>query len=190
MSSSDEDIPKFERPCAKREPRPCEPLDLSIRVTRDASSHSGGSSISSLPVSEGSPSDRRPVGPSALPGPVSHANQSSNSCNQELIQSHLQTKQPANKQFPCSVYNKVFTEKSSVQTRMRTHTGEKPYTCEIRGRSFFQKGKLESYIKSHTINKPFTCDTCGRKFSWKPNLKTHIDSVHKKEKSFSCKQCG
>ncbi|GFT19214.1 hypothetical protein NPIL_514671, partial [Nephila pilipes] len=69
MSLSDEDIQKCEQPNAKHELHPCEPLDLSIRVTRDASSHSGGSSISSLPVSEGCPSDRQPFGQSALPGP-------------------------------------------------------------------------------------------------------------------------
>ncbi|GFU15937.1 hypothetical protein NPIL_401781, partial [Nephila pilipes] len=113
MSSSDEDIPKCEQPNAKHEPHSCEPLDLSIRVTRDASSHSGGSSISRLPISEGCPSDRQPIGPSSLPGPLSHANQSSNNCKWERTQGHLQTKQSPNKQFPCSVYNKVFTEKNS-----------------------------------------------------------------------------
>ncbi|GFT36681.1 hypothetical protein NPIL_52061 [Nephila pilipes] len=69
MSSSDEEIPNCERPSAEYEPHPCEPIYLSIRATREASSHSKGSSISSLPVSEGSPSDRQSVGPSALPGP-------------------------------------------------------------------------------------------------------------------------
>ncbi|GFS71154.1 hypothetical protein NPIL_50271 [Nephila pilipes] len=52
MSSSDEDIPKCEHPIAKHEPHPCEPLDLSIRATRDASSRSGEPSISSLQQSE------------------------------------------------------------------------------------------------------------------------------------------
>ncbi|GFS30902.1 hypothetical protein NPIL_351511, partial [Nephila pilipes] len=113
MSSSDEDIQKCEQPSAKHELPTCEPLDLSIRVTRDASSHSGEPSISSLPVSEGSPSGRQPVGPSALPCPDSHPDHSSNSCKQKMIQSHQQTKQSPNNQFPCSVCNKLFTEKNS-----------------------------------------------------------------------------
>ncbi|GFS57135.1 hypothetical protein NPIL_162771, partial [Nephila pilipes] len=69
MSSSDEEIPKCELPSAEYESHPCEPLDLSIRATRDASSHSSGLSISSLPVSEGSPSDCQIVEPSALSDP-------------------------------------------------------------------------------------------------------------------------
>ncbi|GFU36656.1 hypothetical protein NPIL_33481 [Nephila pilipes] len=69
MSSSDEDVPKCEDPGAKHEPHQCEPLDLSIRATRDASSRSGEPNISSLPVSKGCPSDCQPVGPSALSDP-------------------------------------------------------------------------------------------------------------------------
>ncbi|GFT38705.1 hypothetical protein NPIL_38871, partial [Nephila pilipes] len=99
MSSSDEDVTKCEDPGAKHEPHQCEPLDLSIRATRDASSRSGEPSISSLLVNEGSPSDYQPVAPSALPGPEIHAN--SSSCNQEMIQSQQQTKQSPNKKIPC-----------------------------------------------------------------------------------------
>ncbi|GFT19153.1 hypothetical protein NPIL_349911, partial [Nephila pilipes] len=69
MSSSDEEILKCERHSVEYEPHSCEPLDLSIRATRYASSHSGEPSISSLLVNEGSPSDCQPVAPSALPGP-------------------------------------------------------------------------------------------------------------------------
>ncbi|GFT40035.1 hypothetical protein NPIL_660791, partial [Nephila pilipes] len=69
MSSSDEDIPKCEHPSTKHEPHQCEPLDLSIRAPRYASSHSREPSISSLPVSEGCPSDCQPVEPSALSDP-------------------------------------------------------------------------------------------------------------------------
>ncbi|GFU13742.1 hypothetical protein NPIL_234601, partial [Nephila pilipes] len=107
ISSSDEEIPKCERLSDKHEPHPCEPLDLSIRVTlaplkstvthsicftRDASSHSGGPSLISLPVSEGSLSDCKTVGPSALPCPVNHPYLLSNIFNQESTQGHQQTK--------------------------------------------------------------------------------------------------
>ncbi|GFU22702.1 hypothetical protein NPIL_161211 [Nephila pilipes] len=103
MSSSDEEIPKCERPSAEYEPHSLTPIDLLILATRYVSSHSGEPSISSLPVSEGSPSGRQPVGSSALLGPDSHPDHSSNSCNQEMIQSQQQTKESPNKQIPCSV---------------------------------------------------------------------------------------
>ncbi|GFU09069.1 hypothetical protein NPIL_604081 [Nephila pilipes] len=69
MSSSDEEIPKCERPSVEYEPHSLTPIDLLILATRYVSSHSGEPSISSLPVSEGSPSVRQPVAPSALPCP-------------------------------------------------------------------------------------------------------------------------
>ncbi|GFS57082.1 hypothetical protein NPIL_644401, partial [Nephila pilipes] len=69
MSSSDEEIPKWEPFSAKHESQECEPIDLSIHATLDASNHSGGPSLINLPVSEGSPSDRQLVGSSDLPGP-------------------------------------------------------------------------------------------------------------------------
>ncbi|GFT19752.1 hypothetical protein NPIL_680871, partial [Nephila pilipes] len=101
MSSSDEEIPKCERQSAENEPLPCEPIDLSIRATPDASSHSGEPSISSLPVSEECPSDCQPFVPSALSDPVNHPDQFSNNCNQEMTQGHQQTKQSPNKKIPC-----------------------------------------------------------------------------------------
>ncbi|GFU32544.1 hypothetical protein NPIL_593411 [Nephila pilipes] len=79
MSSSDEEIPKSERFCAKHESQECEPIELSFHATRDAASHSRRPSIISLPVSEGSPSD--------LPDPVSHPHLSSYRCNQEMTHS-------------------------------------------------------------------------------------------------------
>ncbi|GFT56250.1 hypothetical protein NPIL_447141, partial [Nephila pilipes] len=69
MSSSDEEIPKCERPSAENDPHSCEPIDLLIRSTRYVSSHSGEPSISSLPVSEECPSHCQPFVPSALSDP-------------------------------------------------------------------------------------------------------------------------
>ncbi|GFS30480.1 hypothetical protein NPIL_460671, partial [Nephila pilipes] len=86
MSSSDEEIPKCEHPSAEYEPHSCEPIDLLILAARYVSSHSGEPSISSLPVSEGSPSVRQPVEPSALSDPESHPDHSSNNCNQKMTQ--------------------------------------------------------------------------------------------------------
>ncbi|GFT55572.1 hypothetical protein NPIL_324271 [Nephila pilipes] len=86
MSSSDEEIPKCERQSAEYEPHSCEPIDLLIRATHYVSSHSGEPSISSLPVSEGSPSVRQPVEPSFLSDPESHPDYSSNNCNQKMTQ--------------------------------------------------------------------------------------------------------
>ncbi|GFS67179.1 hypothetical protein NPIL_389651 [Nephila pilipes] len=92
MSSSDEEIPKCERPSAEYEPHSCEPIDLLIRAPRYVSSHSGEPSISSLPVSEGSPSVRQPVEPSALSDPERRR---SHQRMDNLVRNHI----PRNKQY-------------------------------------------------------------------------------------------
>ncbi|GFT24424.1 hypothetical protein NPIL_104041 [Nephila pilipes] len=188
MSSSDEDVPKCERQSAEYEPHQCEPLDLSIRATRDASSRSGEPSISSLPVSEGCPSDCQPVEPSALSDPVNHPDQFSNNCNQEMTQGHQQTKQSPNKKIKCSVCKKVYFKKN-LKSHMRIHKGERPYTCKTCGKSFTQNADLKKHIRIHTGEKPYACKICGKSFTEQGNLKRHIHSAHNKDNPFTCKFC-
>ncbi|GFS86698.1 hypothetical protein NPIL_168531, partial [Nephila pilipes] len=154
MSSSDEEKPKCDSFSIKHESHECEPIDLSIHATRDAASHSGGPSIINLPVSEGYPSDRQPVGSSDLPGLVSHPDLSSNICNQEMTHSPPKSKQSPKKQFRCSVCNNLFTRKYSLKTHMRIHTGERPYVCKKCGKSFYHQGNLKGHMRIHTGERP------------------------------------
>ncbi|GFT22301.1 hypothetical protein NPIL_254131 [Nephila pilipes] len=188
MSSSDEEIPKCERPSAEYEPHSLTPIDLLILATRYVSSHSGEPSISSLPVSEECPSDCQTFVPSALSDPVNHPDQFSNNCNQEMIQSHQQTKQSPNKQIPCSVCKKVYFKKN-LKRHMRIHTGERTYTCKKCGKSFTQNGDLKKHIRIHTGEKPYTCKICFKSFSQQGTLKRHIHTAQNKDNPFTCRFC-
>ncbi|GFR11930.1 zinc finger protein 91 [Trichonephila clavata] len=120
-----------------------------------------------------------------------------------------------NKEFPCSVCNRVFSRKSchtqhershfkqrlqcewchrsfdrnSILVRhQRIHTGEKPYQCEGCLSYFRQKSQLVQHRKIHTGVKPHECEVCKHKFNRKSILVRH-KMIHTGEKPFECEVC-
>ncbi|CAO1373890.1 unnamed protein product [Diamesa hyperborea] len=78
----------------------------------------------------------------------------------------------------CRYCGKTSGSDSSLQTHIRSHTGERPYKCNICGSRFTTKGNLKMHYRIHTGERPFRCKICGHSFTTKGNLKTHM-SVHR-----------
>uniref|UniRef100_A0A8C5HMW7 C2H2-type domain-containing protein n=1 Tax=Gouania willdenowi TaxID=441366 RepID=A0A8C5HMW7_GOUWI len=94
-----------------------------------------------------------------------------------------------------------------IQSRVRTHTGEKSSSCEICEKSFFIKQsrnhnltrcnretKTKSFRRKdfsvgQQCNTPFSCDVCGKRFNQSSSLKQHT-KYHNMKKKHSCETCG
>ena len=106
----------------------------------------------------------------------------------------------SNKQYPCDICDKVFSQRSNRSKHRRTHTGEKPFKCD-RGdctKAFSQKKDLINHVRSHTGDKPYRCGevNCNAAFGTTGHLARHKREVHdaaklkrvhtSKVKSFAC----
>uniref|UniRef100_A0A1A8IJA6 C2H2-type domain-containing protein n=1 Tax=Nothobranchius kuhntae TaxID=321403 RepID=A0A1A8IJA6_NOTKU len=93
------------------------------------------------------------------------------------------------KPYSCDVCRRSFSQKTSLNTHMRIHTGQKPYSCDVCERSFNQKTHLNRHMLVHTGQKPFCCDVCGQRFSRKAHLIRHT-RIHTGQKPYCCDVCG
>lgn len=54
--------------------------------------------------------------------------------------------------FKCEYCGKCFRKNGTLQTHIRTHTGEKPYHCDLCNKNFAQIGHLTEHLRTHTGN--------------------------------------
>ncbi|XP_019721529.1 zinc finger protein 771-like isoform X2 [Hippocampus comes] len=94
----------------------------------------------------------------------------------------------AGKPFVCPVCGKIFSCEKNVSDHMRTHR-EDSYRCSVCEKRFAQKVTLEWHMKAHALEQTFTCSFCGKTFSQEASMATHAQ-IHTGGKAFACAVCG
>jgi len=90
--------------------------------------------------------------------------------------------------YLCTVCDKRFTQKRSLNDHKRIHSGEKPFVCTVCDKQFSRKGSLKRHKRMHSGEKPFVCTVCDKRFTEKGSLKTH-KQLHSEGQLYSCTQC-
>ncbi|XP_064108921.1 zinc finger protein 569-like [Macrobrachium nipponense] len=74
----------------------------------------------------------------------------------------------------CTTCGKWLVSMSSLETHMRSHTGERPFQCNICEHAFIRKSDMLRHMKSHTGERPYECTHCLTTFSRKDKLVFHL----------------
>ncbi|GIY64514.1 zinc finger protein 236 [Caerostris extrusa] len=79
--------------------------------------------------------------------------------------------------------HKAFTVKSTLDSHLKTHTGEKNFSCHVCGSLFATNGSLKVHMRLHTGSRPFKCQHCELTFRTSGHRKSHMASHFKQGSS-------
>lgn len=76
----------------------------------------------------------------------------------------------------CQFCGKRFTQRSTLRTHIRSHTGERPYACTYCPKRFADFSTFTKHERIHTGYRPYVCSVCGKSFAQSGNMLRHKET--------------
>lgn len=90
----------------------------------------------------------------------------------------LKHRDPSTWNYHCRICDHRFLMKSSYNSHMRRHMGDKPFACHLCGKAFVTKNEMLIHINSHTNVRAYKCEHCDQEYKHKKTMEMHLKKVH------------
>lgn len=91
--------------------------------------------------------------------------------------------------FQCSVCDKKFISKHTLEVHIQRHIGEKQFSCSQCPMRFVTRAEVRVHASTHNKIQNHVCEICGSRFTRKVSLVNHVKVVHAGERRHPCHVC-
>ncbi|XP_035996091.1 zinc finger protein 397 isoform X2 [Fundulus heteroclitus] len=109
--------------------------------------------------------------------------------NYSTVVAEENTQEQGSNSLRCPTCSKTFSQASSLNAHIRSHSTSKAQICKMCGKSFRWASQLMYHEYTHTGEKPYACNICSKTYAHPGNLRMHR-RIHTGERPYVCLYCG
>ncbi|CAH0549338.1 unnamed protein product [Brassicogethes aeneus] len=95
-----------------------------------------------------------------------------------LLKRHIKNVHAAEKNFKCTICERVFASSKYLRAHEKYHTGDRTHICTYCGKGYITAADLCNHEKIHTNKRAYKCEICPKAFNTSSDLYKHKICVH------------